>query len=318
MKTFEEILNSGVINIAEFENYRIEQKKTGEKKTKKLLPYFIAGFILLSIIFTLLGLIILIPVLLIVGIIVLLTMRNINYGNFVETFQEGIIKKIMHSFDSSFEYKPYEWIPEHEFKASNFMPNCDSYRGEDYFYGKYENIPIQISQISCAKKMTTSRTLCYFEGIFITAEFKQPFEGRTTILPDELVKHMNDNLGLKMYQNPNIRNDVRVRFDDVEFNKNLGVFTNNADEAKNRIIKGNLINYLLELNKMSKRGVYFSCSEQKFYLGLNNSSNIFQIDIKNQINEENLKKYYSEILSILNNIRTIYSILEENTADIKS
>jgi len=319
MKTFEEILNSGLINITELENYRLEQKEIGNQKIKKLIPFYIAGFVLLSIILTLFGLIILIPVLLFIEVMILLTIRNISNSKFIETFQESVIKKIMQSFDNSFEYKPNEWIPEQEFKASNFMPNCDSYRGEDYFFGKFENISLQISQISSSKKMTSSRTLCFFEGIFITAEFKQPFEGRTTIIPEELVKKI-DSISRNMYQSPNIKNDIRLNFNDVnvEFEKNFGVFTNNADEAINKIIKGNLINYLLELNKKSERGVFFSFSGQKIYIGFNNSSNIFQIDIKNQVNEENLKKYYSEIILILNNILTIYSILEENTAFNKS
>ena len=313
MKTFEEILNSGAININELENYRLEQIAVVNEKTKKtairisigssiicLISIFIVGFI---------G----IPIIIFIAVMAIFTSKNFYKSNFEKTVHESIIKKMLQSIDKSFDYKPDEWIPEEEFSASNFLPKSSNYRGQDYFYGTFENIPVKISQISASKSFQ-QRVICYLEGIFITVEFKQNFAGRTTVIPQKIAKEMTNALGKNMYQSRDIRDDFRLTFYDVdaEFEKNFGTFTTNPDEAKNKILKPNLRNYLNQLAKQSERSVYFSFSGQKFFIGLNNSADIFKISINNQINEENIKKYYIEILTILNYIENIYSFIEEN------
>ncbi len=113
------------------------------------------------------------------------------------------------------------------------------------------------------------------------------------------------------YRSSNIIEDAKIQFNDIEFNKNFRVFSNNFEESK-KIIAVNLMNFLLELKKKSPEGVSFSLSGQKFNIGLNNSKNLFKLDIKNQINEQNLKIYYDEIFSCLEIVVNIFSCIEQN------
>jgi len=314
IKTFEEILNSGNININEFENYRLEQIETVKLKTKKASKIIIFVCILMCFISIFILGFIGIPIIIFISVMLIFTLRNVYRGKFVEKVQVGIINKMLKSLDKSFEYKPNEFIPETIFKESNFAFNFNHYIGEDYFHGNFHDIPLQISQLSVSRFRNNNKgSICFLDGILLISEFKQPFSGRTTILPDSLQKKFSSFFGQRNYTSSTIKNDIELKFQNIEFDKNFRVFTNNAVETK-KIISGNLINYLLELNTNSMEGIYFSFSGKNIYLGLNNRCNIFQIDINNEINKEILKKYYSEILLLLNYILNINSFIEENIA----
>ncbi len=308
MKSFEEVLSSGAINLNEIENYR--QERISVEKAKKQKALIICGsvFVIILLISIVLKAIALIVVSFFIGLVVFLVWWANVKQQYISSIKENLIQKLIKSIDESFGYQPKAFIPQDVFKLSNFVKGYNSYSGEDYFFGRIDDIPLEFSELTVQHKSKNS-TSTLFRGTFIAVDFKQAFEGRTSVVPDTMEK-LFGSLG-RFFQNITFSRDPLIKLNDIEFEKQFAIYSNNEPET-HKIISGNLINYLLQLKIESPAGVFFSYNMQKFYIGLFNSMDLFKVDIKDSISENTIKTYYDEIVNNLNIVLNIYAYLEEN------
>jgi len=310
MKSFDEILSSGVLNLSEIENFRQEQEKIEKAKQKKGL--IISGIILFitCLIAFASGLFPLLIIVLIVGIIAYLIWWGNVKNKYIVAIKENLIQKLIKSIDESFGYQPNAMIPKDVFKESNLIKTFNQYSGEDYFFGRIDDIPIEFSQLLVKQKHDKS-TVTLFNGTFFVAEFKQHFQGRAAVVPDTMEKTFGA-FG-RVFQKITIFRDNLIKINDTEFEKQFAIYSTNEQEA-NKLLQGNLNNYLLQLKAENPSGVFFAYNKQKFYLGLYSKKDIFKVDINNQIDANILREYYDEIVNSLNIVINIYAYLEENMA----
>jgi hypothetical protein len=308
MKSFEEVLNSGLINLNEIENYRQEQILIEKTKLRNGLIISGSVFVTIVIIALILEIIPLIAFAFFVDLIAFLVWWANVKKQYVSSIKENLIRELIKSIDENFGYQPNAFIPKDVFKLSNFAKGFNSYTGEDYFFGRIDDIPLEFSQLVVQQKSKNS-SVTLFNGVFIAVDFKQPFEGRTVVVPDTMEKTFGA-LG-RLFQNLTIFRDTLIKINDVDFERHFAVYSNNEVEA-HKTISGSLLNYLMQLRSESPSGVFFSYNLQKFYLGLFNRQDLFKVDIKNPITENIVSSYYDEIVNNLNIVLNIYSYLEEN------
>lgn len=224
------------------------------------------------------------------------------------TMKENVVKKIIHSIDNNLDYRPMSAISRPLFEKSNFSNSFTSYNGEDYVFGKYENMPIEFSQL-IVRQQSNNSNITLFDGTFIVSEYKQSFTGRCAVVPNTIEK--NTGKINRFLQSLNIVRDALIKIDNQEFENHFAAYSNNVDEAK-KILNGNFLNYLIELKLKYSFGVFFSYNENKFFVGLINQKDILQLNIKTELNETNLKKFYDEVLEIINIALKINSFIDEN------
>lgn len=310
MKNFDEIISSGVLNINELENFRLQRQEIDKAKVKKVGLIAAGIYILLCIISVSMEADPMIVVFFVIGVLAFLFWWNNMKKKYVTEMKLNLVKKLINSIDDSFDYHPNSAVPRDSFENSNFVKGFNSYSGEDYFFGRFDDIPVELSQLRVAQKNDKSN-VTLFDGIFVAAEFKHPFQGRCAIVPDTMEKTFGK-VG-RFLQNLNITRDSLIKIDNAEFEKQFAVYSNNIIEAQ-KLISPNITNYLLQLKSSIPNGVFFSYNEQKFYIGLFNRHDLFQLSIKTEINEVTLRKYYDEIFYILNIVLNFYAYLEENVA----
>lgn len=309
MKTFEEIINSGQINLKELEDFRLEQIEIEKQKLKRGWLIFGSVIALTSAISLFLNLFPVIVVAFIVGGIWFLVWWSKVKKEYVLAIKEELVKKLIKSIDESFGYQPNSFIPQNVFKESNIVKGFNRYYGEDYFFGKLDDIPIEFSQLNVQKKHDKS-TVTLFNGIFISVGFKHQFQGRAAVVTDTMEKTFGS-FG-RFFQNLTLSRDTLLKFDNPDFEKMFAIYSNNENEAK-QLISQNFQNYLIQLRQEISGGVFFSYNRDRFYVGLFNRQDIFKVDIKTPVNETTVAIYYNEITYILNIVLSFYSFLEENT-----
>jgi len=309
MKNFDEIINSGDLNLFEFEAYRQEQLQIEKQKFKKAIIVTLSINVLVVIIT--LGILQNIGILIFsvfVSFIAFMVWREGVKKQYISKFKEDIIKKLIKSLNPIYEYLPKSFIPKDVFKEANVVSGYNVYKGEDYFYAKVDDITFEFSDLTVQYRSKNS-TSTLFNGTFIVTNFKQNFQGRLVVIPDTMEKTFGS-FG-KMFQKINVFRDKLITIDNPEFEHEFVVY--GSDEAEtHKILNLNFCNYLMELKQQVPRGVYFAYNNNKFFVGLFNQKDNFKVDIKTEINQNTLRQYYNDIVLNLDIVIKIYSILEEN------
>ena len=312
IKNFHEVLASGQLNLQSLEQHRLEEVARHKKEGMKwllIIGIIVAVLVIIFFIFQF-------WVLIFIGIIVGLVVYFIKVGSMKKklegTIKDDLIRNLVQSIDSSLNYQPKQCINQKLLKDSQLIKHWSTYGGEDYFKGTINNISFEFSELTLKVKRDKNYTII-FQGPFFAVDFPQTFKGGTSVLPDTMEKLLGG-LG-RAFQKMNLSRikDKLIKIDDVAFEKLFAIYSKNEAESK-QILQANLRGLLIdERNKIGKRGsVYFSCYGNKFYLGLYNFKDIFAINIKQEINENNLRKHYNEFVDYMNLLVNIYSMLEEN------
>ncbi len=308
MKTFEEVIESGMIDLQQIENNRQEQILLEKAQFKKGLMIAGGSVVVVSIFSIATGIFPLIIGVLIIALVVFLIWWQSVKKKYITSTKISVVEKVIKSIDESFVYQPTKFIPKATFKLSGFEKNYNSYTGEDYFYGIINSIPLEFSELTVQSKSKNS-TVTVFRGTFMAIEFIRNFAGRTTVVPDKMEKALGS-FG-RVLQNLTFFRDALVKINHPDFEKNFAIYSTNEAEAQ-QILSGSLANYLLELQSKTERGIYFSVNGNKFYLGLFNNKDIFHVDIKTPINEATIRQYYEDTVFNINMAVNVFYYLEEN------
>jgi len=304
MKTFDEIITSGELNVEQFEMFRRE--KIEERKRKSNKGLLIGGIIfciglIISIItyngaFFIIGFV--------VGVITFFIVRGNTRGQFIKAFKAEFLTKLVKTIDQNLEYEPGKSISRENFKKSDFIKNYSRFSGEDYLFGLINNILFEFSEITIEVKRDKSYSTI-FKGPFYIIDTPVEFNSRTSVVPDSLEKFLGG--AGRFFQKLNFGKGDLMQFQNPEFEKEFAIYSGNANEAQ-QYLNENVINFLLDL-KHQYKSVYFGFSEKKIYLGIDNRDDLFSVNFTSPIDNQILMKYYNELSLHLNLIERVFNLL---------
>jgi hypothetical protein len=313
MKTFDEILESGVLDIYSLENQRLEQKMIEEEKLRKTAYWCFGGGGLVIFIFAF----IFPPVSIFAGIVSIIAYFMIISSVkavYMETAKQHIVSPLIHSINESFVYHPNSGIDRDLFSSSTLVSSFNRYHGEDYFAGNVDGLQLEFSQLLVQYKTSgkNSSTRTVFHGLFFVGTFPAGFAGRLVVVPDTMEKALGG-LG-RIFQNMAFKRDALLKIDNPRFEQQFAVYSNNNVEAM-QYLSDDLCNYLLDLMAQTHGKVYFGYQGDKFFLALYNRFDIFRIDIKQIIDEALLRKYYNELVTHVEIMLNINNLLNGQVSD---
>lgn len=225
-------------------------------------------------------------------------------NKFTAYFKDEVILKIVKFIDEGLSYSPNDYISYEEFNKINlFAKPVNKYFGDDLISGKIDKTFIKFSEIHAhyvtKDKDNKDRVEKIFDGIFVVADFNKNFKGKTYVLPDK-----ND----KTYSNFLIFGEQKknrfgelVKLEDVEFEKNFAVFSDDQIEAR-YILSTSLMQRILQFKLKTMKDIRLGFANSNVYIAIPFRQYLFEPRLFGKIvSFENVAAYF-EIISLTTNI----------------
>ncbi len=190
-----------------------------------------------------------------------------------------------------------EFLPKESFEASGFAGGYDFYKGEDLIdvdipkdNGKRSGVCFKACDLRVTREQTDSdghkSTVVVYCGAFCSVDF--PFEFKC-----------------KLAINSSLKGVKKIKLEDVSFNKEFQVFTNNQVEAL-CILTPTMMQKIVELRKITKK-LKISIFNNHLYIGFPDF-NLFEFgEINRGLNEAIFDEIYEDVallLAIVDEIKT--------------
>lgn len=212
-----------------------------------------------------------------------------------ETYKDQLIGTLVQSIDPSFISRPRSFIEKIAFMRTNFFDeyNVGTYYGKNLIKGKRGSTDFRFCEVE-VKKGGNDPLNKTFKGLFFEADFHKHFKGRTLLLPRK-----SDRLP-KIFKPLRKFDGERVKFEDVQFEKNFNVYATDPVEAR-YILSLPLMEALNQLQNRFNCKIYASFLGDNMYLAINWKKKLFaEYWTKNADNEELIGQYYDDITLCLN------------------
>ena len=214
------------------------------------------------------------------------------YSFFKKSFERGIKKKIMPIICNCFpnlEWTTGAYNANFIFKNSYLIDNYDSTSFDDIFKGQFKNVNFDIVKGEFIKNYFTRFETIVFKGVIVKLDFNKKFIGHTVIRPNSMLPlSFSDDLQY-------------TKFEDAEFEKQFGVFTDDEIEAHD-LITSSFMKQLDEI-KVAFKVDYISCAfyEKHLLIALSTSKDLFSIcSLFKKIDDpKQFFTMFEEILSII-------------------
>ena len=199
--------------------------------------------------------------------------------DYTTEFKDKIIEPLIHAIDNKLIYFKDSHISQTYFERSElFKQSTDRISGNDYVDGEIDGVSIKFSDLHVEKRHKNSKGNdnweTVFKGLFIVSEFNKEFKGKTTILPDTAQKTFGNLVG-NWLQSNNFTREELVKLDDIEFEKEFVVYSDDQIEAR-YILSHSLMKRLLIFQKKSKYPVYISLRGESIYMAIYYNKDLFE------------------------------------------
>ncbi len=222
-------------------------------------------------------------------------------------FKEEVIKPLINELDSNLNYSANLHISKDIFNRSLLFSTPDIYSGNDFILGLVDSTKIQFSDIHAQKEYEDSKGnkkySTIFQGLFIVADFNKNFYGKTVILPDVAQSTFGNMLG-SWLQSKNTNRDELVKMDNLEFEKEFVVYSDDQIEAR-YILSPTLMERILDYKKKSKEKLYLSFVDNHLHLAIDYRKDLFEPTMFTSLLDDKLTHEY------INTLHLAVSIVEE-------
>ncbi|WP_331775819.1 DUF3137 domain-containing protein [Sulfurospirillum sp. 1612] len=225
-----------------------------------------------------------------------------------DDFKDNVILPLIHHIDANLVYMKKSHIDQKSFEQSKiFTETPDGLSGNDYIYGKIDDIMIELSDVHAwkkernAKNKITIKTL--FKGLFIVSEFNKSFKGTTVVLPDVAQSSFGNLVG-GWLQSHNLHREDLVKMDNVLFEQQFVVYGSDQIEAR-YILSHALMKRLLEFQERSKHRICVSFVNAKIYLAIEYNKDLFEPSVFRSLLE------YKTALEYIATLHLAIGIVEE-------
>ncbi len=221
--------------------------------------------------------------------------------DYTSEFKNLIIEPLIKEIDENLSYMPNAHIAKENFTRSRlFTTHPDRLGGNDYIRGKIDGIKIELSDIHAQKKHKDSKGRTswstIFQGLFILCEFNKHLKSQTVILPDSAQNTFGTLIGNWLQANNISRNEL-VKMDNVAFEKEFVVYSNDQIEAR-YILTHTLMSKLLNFKKKSKHPLYISFLGGKIYMAIEYNKDLFEPSVFHSLLEYKIAMEYIQTLHL--------------------
>lgn len=230
---------------------------------------------------------------------------TISYQTIIEDytsdFKNKIIEPLIKALDNKLNYTPDNHISQRQFLESNiFTTNPDRFSGNDFVRGEVDEVKIEFSDIHAEKEYKDSKGRTHwstiFQGLFIVAEFNKHFHGKTVVLPDTAQSSFGDLIG-GWLQSKNISRDELVKMDNIEFEDEFVVYSDDQIEAR-YILTPSFMEKLLAFKKKTKHPIYISFIGESIHLAIAYNKDLFEPAIFSSLLDLKVAMQYVQTLHL--------------------
>lgn len=221
--------------------------------------------------------------------------------DYTSEFKDKIIAPLIKEIDANLNYSANLHIPQEHFNRSSlFTSTPDRVSGNDYVRGKIDGINIEFSDFHAEKKHKDSKGRTswstIFKGLFIVSEFNKNFSAKTVVLPDSAQSTFGDFIGGWLQSN-NFGRDALVKMDNVEFEKEFVVYSNDQIESR-YILTHTMMQRILNYQKRSQEKLYLSFVNNKIYIAIAYNKDLFEPSIFRSLLEYKIAIEYVQTLHL--------------------
>lgn len=303
LKDFNKTYYNKVINLlAPFEQQRkTELLKCNLCKITAILSFILAVLLFISALFLPDGVITLMWLALGFGAMMLFQRKCIE-KSFENKIKNEIMPVIFNNING-FDWSKESFISDDDIKKSNLIPNFYDKTVDDNFHGRYKNVNIDICETKIRdrvvyKSRTRNEPSLYFQGVLVKLAPEKKYKGLTLIKPNGAIKPS----GL-----------ARVHLEDVEFEKQYDVYSNDQIEARFVLTTAFMERFKKIQQTFKASWLLASITEQGILIGLELNKDFFKLaKINHPIQDfEAFKQLALEFVSILELVDTLK--LSQNT-----
>lgn len=173
------------------------------------------------------------------------------------------------------------------------------YDSNDYFRGKYKNIPFTMADViikHVQKTGKTTTTTTRFKGKWIIADFPKSIRGYVKVREKEFLG--GDGTGL-------FSGLEKIETESIEFNNKFGIRCTDEVEAF-YILTPHFMETLLDIEKNMEGTIGFAFYKNKIHIGIFSYEDDFEIDWTESFDENLLAKHEFEIKRIVRLLDCLY------------
>lgn len=202
-------------------------------------------------------------------------------------YKNKIVRKVFEKLFIDVIYIPEKGIEEKILEDTNMIYTGDSYESNDYIKGKYKNINFEFSDVEIEElhKDNDGNTtyVTIFSGQWMIFDFNKPFNYKVSIASK----------GISLIKNPK-----NVELEDIDFNKNFSVWSENENEAF-YLLTPHLMEKIKKLKNDINSDFILCFINNKLYIGLDNYKDLFEPNINKKINKQKEEEKIIEEVKII-------------------
>lgn len=233
------------------------------------------------IISLIIGVLVDIIILLVVGIIIAIILLAISASKtkkFSKKFKMDVIKAVVESELENGFYDPNKGLDLSTVLSGAFLPKPDNYSSEDYVKGTFNGVIFEMADVNLEERHVTTDSrgnttvtyIPYFTGRFMIFDFQRELNMTVKVLEKPLLSQK----GL-----------VKIETESIDFNEKFKVFATSEQDAF-YILTPSLMLKMQELEQKFRGTIHFSFIDGKLFLGINDKSNSFDINIRTKIDDK--------------------------------
>jgi hypothetical protein len=223
--------------------------------------------------------------------------------DYVATFKEKIVRRIINFIDPSLNYDPPACINENDYDNSGlFLQKADRYEGDDFVEGKRDKTFFYFSELHTQHKAGSGKNTHWetvFQGLFFIADFNKNFSGRTYVWSEE---NPQLNFFTKIFSSFSWKLE-KVKLESTEFEKRFIVYGNDQVEAR-YILTPSFMERMVKLQDMMGLGISFSFVNTNINVAVPIRDKLFEPSIFSANDYQKLGDYY-------NTVHIVFDIIDE-------
>ena len=213
-----------------------------------------------------------------------------KFNKLSKRFKNEVLRNIIVGFVEDGVFEPERGLDLNTVYNTEFLKRADRSHTEDYLSGKIDGVEFISSDVKLeerhvehTKNGTRTYYVAYFIGRIFEFEFNKSFEGYLQVLEGASPQSK--------------RKFQKVKLESVEFNKKFKTYSTN-DHTAFYVLTPHLMEALLDFEKNNKGKIYFSFIDSKFYLGINNFKDTFELKMFKVLNESSFEEFKKELYVI--------------------
>lgn len=238
-------------------------------------------------------------IIIIVGTVVSVYQYTRAKDDYEDRYKEQVVQQIIKFIHPGLEYKPGICINHTDYKNSSLCRDWyDDYDGEDWIGGNYKGVNFKCSELHVTRR-TGSRSSqpMVYSGLFFAAPLNIAFSGGTYVWIKDNVQ-LAASIADERYRLLPMPEVVKVDCRNGEFEKYYAVYTTDIYEASS-LINAPMMQAIVNFKKQINRDISLSFVAGVCYVSIPFTENLFEPDVDEPGNKEEIKKYFFTVLLIL-------------------